>query len=69
MHHINQNCVERNDQPPGMYNKVNQVRFKTSMSRSGICDYNDTYILVNGTKTVAITLELKTNQIMPPIKR
>ena len=31
-----------------MYNKDNQIRFKTSMLRSGLCDYSDAYIIVKG---------------------
>ena len=30
-----------------MYNKDNQIRFKTLMLRSILCDYNDAYIVVN----------------------
>ena len=46
------NWVEINDDTPGKYNTSNQVRFKTSMLKSGLCDYNDAYILVSGTITV-----------------
>ena len=38
-----------------MYDKVDQMRLKTSMSRSGACDYSDTYIVVKGTATVENT--------------
>ena len=31
----------------------NQIRFKSSMLRSSLCDYSDAYILVKGTITVA----------------
>ena len=37
MHQINQNSVEVNDEPRGTFNKINQIRFKTSMLRSSIC--------------------------------
>ena len=30
----------------------NNIKFKTSMVRSSLCDYSDTYILVKGTTTV-----------------
>ena len=49
------NCVEIKDESQGTYNKDNQIRFKTSMLRSSLCDYSDTYILVKGTVTVANT--------------
>ena len=56
------NWVEINDEWGGTYNKDNQIRFKTSMLRSSLFYYNDSYILVKGTK-------IKINQIMLPIKR
>ena len=34
------------------YNENKSIRFKTPMLRSDLCDYADTYILVNGTITV-----------------
>ena len=37
-----------------MYNKDNQIRFKTSMLRSILCDYSDAYILVKGIVTVVV---------------
>ena len=40
------NWVEINYEPRGTYNEDNQIRFKTSMLRSSLCDYNDAYILV-----------------------
>ena len=36
----------------GTYNKDNQIRFKTSMLRSSLCDHSDAYIFVKGTITV-----------------
>ena len=47
------NRVEINDESRGTYNNDNQIRFKTSMLRSILCDYNDATILVKGTTTVA----------------
>ena len=32
------------------------MRFKTSIIRSNLCDYSDSYILAKGTKTVANTV-------------
>ena len=34
-------------------NTYNEIRFKTPMLRSDLCDYADAYIFVNGTITVA----------------
>ena len=48
-----ENWNEINDESGGMYNKDNQIRFKTSMLRSGLCDYSNAYILVKGTIIVA----------------
>ena len=37
-------CVEINDESRGTYNTNSQIRFKTSMLRSSLCDYSDAYI-------------------------
>ena len=39
------NWVEINDEARGAYSPNKQVRNKTSMPRSSLCDYSDTYIL------------------------
>ena len=44
--------VEINDQSRGNYGKNNQIKFKTSILRSNLCDYSDAYILVSGTITI-----------------
>ena len=41
--------VEINNELRETYNEDNQIRFKTSMSRSSLCDYSDAYILAKGT--------------------
>ena len=46
------NWVEINDDVRGVYSPNKQIRFKTSMLRSSLCDYSDTYILVKGNMTV-----------------
>ena len=38
-----------------MYNKSNQIKFKTSMIRSNLSDYRDAYIHVKGTLQVTKT--------------
>ena len=45
--------VDINDESRGTYKKDNQIRFKTSMLRSSLCDYSDGYILAKRTITVA----------------
>ena len=47
------NWVEINDNACGTYNTNSKFKFKTSMLKSSLCDYNDAYILVSGTITVA----------------
>ena len=44
------NWVEINDESRGAYN-VN-IKFKTTMLKSSLCDYSDAYILVKGTISV-----------------
>ena len=46
------NWVEINDESRGKYNVNSQIKFKTSMLKSSLCDYGDAYILVKGTITV-----------------
>ena len=46
------NWVEINDDIRGAYSPNKQIRFKTSMLRSSLCDYSDAYILVKGNITV-----------------
>ena len=41
------NWVEINDESRGTYTG-NDIRFKSTMLRSNLCDYADPYILVNG---------------------
>ena len=49
------NWVEINDGSYGTYNAGSQIRFKTSMIRSRLCDYSDAYILVKLTIIVENT--------------
>ena len=46
------NWVEINDEERGAYSHNKQIKFKTSMLRSTLCDYGDAYILVKGNITV-----------------
>ena len=45
------NWVEINDEPRGTYTS-NDIKFKTTILRSNLCDYTDAYILVKGTITI-----------------
>ena len=45
------NWVEINDESRGTYTS-NDIKFKTTMLRSNLCDYADAYILVKGTGTI-----------------
>ena len=46
------NSVEINDDSRSIYSSDKQIRFKTAMLRSSLCDYSDAYILVKGNITV-----------------
>ena len=49
------------DNVRGEYSSDKQLRFKTAMLRSNLCDYNDTYILVKGNITVNNTAAAAAN--------
>ena len=46
------NLVEVNDDSPGTYTNAD-IKFKTAMLKSDLCDYADAYIFVKGTITIA----------------
>ena len=46
------NWVEINDDIRGAHSFDKQIRFKTAMLRSSLCEYSDAYILVKGNRTV-----------------
>ena len=46
------NWVEINGESRGTYNANSQIKFKTTMLKSSLCDYSDAYILVKGTITI-----------------
>ena len=48
------NWVEINDESRDTY-RGNNIKFKTTMLRSNLCDYVDAYILVKGTITITGT--------------
>ena len=46
------NWVQINDESRGTYDVNSQIKFKTTMLKSSLCDYSDAYILVKGTITI-----------------
>ena len=46
------NWVEINDESRGIYNVHSQIKFKTTMLKSSLCDYSDACILVKGKLTI-----------------
>ena len=46
------NWVEINDESRRTYNVNSQIKFKTTMLKSSLCDHSDAYILVKGTITI-----------------
>ena len=56
--------IEINDDKRGAYSPKKQIRFKTAMIRSSLCDYSDPYILVKGNIVLIILLVLVLLQII-----
>ena len=50
---ITKKWIKVHDQPGEAYNPNKQIRYKTSMLRSGLCDYSDAYTVVKGIVTVS----------------
>ena len=50
------NWIEINDESRGAYNVNSQIKFKTIMLKSSLCDYSDAYILVKRTIVVKGTI-------------
>ena len=46
------NWVEINDESRGTYIVNSQIKFKTTMLKSSLCDHSDAYILIKGTITI-----------------
>ena len=42
------NWIEVNHESRGRYNVNSQIKFKTTMLKSSLCDYSNAYILVKG---------------------
>ena len=46
------NWIEINNQSRGVYNINSDIRFKTTMLKSSLCNYSDAYIFVKGRITI-----------------
>ena len=55
------NWIEINDDIRGAYSPNKQIRFKTAMLRSSLCDFSDVYILAKGNITVNNTAAVDAN--------
>ena len=49
---VSKKWIEVYDQSEGNYNVNKEIRIKTSMLRSDLCDFNDSYIVTKGNITV-----------------
>ena len=54
--------VEINDESRGTYTS-NDIKFKTTMLRSNLCDYADAYILVKEITPVLLLLQLEKHNL------
>ena len=59
---VTKKWIEVYDQSEGNYNVNKEIRIKTSMLRSNLCDFNDGYIVVKGTITVNAPNNAKINK-------
>ena len=57
------NWVEINDEIRGAYSPNKQIRFKTTILRSSLCDYSDAYIPVKGNISANNTAAAAANDI------
>ena len=55
------NWVEINDESRAVYTTGSDIKFKTTMLRSSLCDYSDAYILVKGNISVSNTAAADTD--------
>ena len=54
--------IEINDQSRGVYNINSDIRFKTTLLKSSLCNYSDAYILVKEKITVTGTGDTAANR-------
>ena len=55
------NWAERNEESTETYNTNSQIKFKTKMLKSSLCDYSDAYILVTTVNNTATDGAAATN--------
>ena len=55
---VTEKWIEVYDQLEGNYNINKEIRIKTSMLRSDLCDFNDAYIVVKGDITLKVIMML-----------
>ena len=55
------NWVEINEESRGTYNVNSQIKFKTTMLKSSLCDYSDAYIPIKENITVNNTAAADTD--------
>ena len=60
--YVNKKWIEVYDQSEKNYNVNKEIRFKTSMLRSDLCDFSDAYIVVKGDITVTNSNNAKRNK-------
>ena len=58
---VTKKWIEVYDQSQGNYNVNKEIRIKTSMLRSDLCDFSDVYIVAKGTITVTNPNDAKRN--------
>ena len=59
---VTKKWIEVYDQSGGNYNVNKEIRIKTSMLRSDLCDFSDAHIVVKGTITVVRPNNAKRNK-------
>ena len=59
---VSKTWIEVYDQSGRNYNVYKEIRIKTSMLRSDLCDFNDAYVVVKGTVTVTNPYNAKRNK-------
>ena len=59
---VTKKWIEVYDQSEGNYNVNKEIRIKTSMLRSDLCDYSNAYIVVKGTITIVRPNNAKRNK-------
>ena len=61
---VTKKWVDVHDQSGGKYNVNKEIRIKTSMLRSNLCDFNDAYIVAKGDITVGAPNNAKRKKVV-----